>query len=424
MELKKQPLKKSKQDCPTEWPIISLGQLYDFKNGVNADKEAYGKGTPFINVLEAILNTHIDLTKIPGRVQLPRSIVELYSVQAGDVVFNRTSETQEEVGLSAVYLDSAPVVFGGFVIRGRPKTGSFVPEYAAYALRSNSVRSQIIEKGQGAIRSNIGQADLRKVKTSVPPIKEQRAIAEALSDTDTLIRSLDELIAKKRNIKQAVMQQLLTGKRRLPGSKGEWKAKTLFQIADNRKELFDDGDWVESEHISNTGVRLIQTGNIGIGTFIEKENRKYVYPESFDRLHCKELFVGDLLLCRLAEPAGRACVLPNISEERIITSVDVTIFRPNIDEYNRRFLSYVFSTNDWLKAVSELCGGTTHKRIARSKLGNIQILVPSFDEQNKIADFLSDFDAEITALEVQLKKTQLLKEGMMQVLLTGRIRLI
>src|ERR1043165_4059573 len=114
-------------------------------------------------------------------------------------------------------------------------------------------------------QENLNSSIVRSIPILLPPLSEQYAIAEALSDTDALIRSLDELIAKKRNIKQAAMQQLLTGKRRLPGFSGEWEAKTLFQIADNRKELFDDGDWVESEHITETGIRLIQTGNIGVG---------------------------------------------------------------------------------------------------------------------------------------------------------------
>ena len=100
---------------------------------------------------------------------------------------------------------------------------------------------------------------------------EQRAIAAALSDVDALLGGLDRLIAKKRDLKQAAMQQLLTGQTRLPGFHGEWEVKTLFELAERKKELFDDGDWIESEHITSEGIRLIQTGNIGMDRFIEKE---------------------------------------------------------------------------------------------------------------------------------------------------------
>lgn len=254
-------------------------------------------------------------------------------------------------------------------------------------------------------------------------IDEQRAIAIALSDMDTMISRLDQLISKKRDIKQATMQQLLTGQKRLPGFSGEWEVKTLFEIAQRKKELFDDGDWIESEHITNQGVRLIQTGNIGIGRFIEKDVRKYIFEKSFTSLRCKELRHGDLLLCRLADPAGRACVLPDIGEDKIVTSVDVTIFRAPTDTIDRVFLSNLFSTPEWFRAVSDRSGGTTHKRISRGALGRISIKIPEVQEQSAIATILSDMDSELTALETRRDKARQLKRGMMQELLTGRIRL-
>ncbi|MCR4293225.1 MAG: restriction endonuclease subunit S [Candidatus Kuenenia sp.] len=200
--------------------------------------------------------------------------------------------------------------------------------------------------------------------------------------------------------------------------------KTLHELADNRKELFDDGDWIEAEHITNEGIRLIQTGNIGIGNYIEKENRKYIFEKSFQKLKCKPLIEGDLLICRLAEPAGRACVLPNIGERKVVISVDVTIFRPRKEVANRVFLANLFSTSNWFQSVSERVGGTTHKRISRSSLGKIEITLPNIDEQNRIAKLLSDMDTEIEALEKKLDKYKMIKQGMMQNLLTGRVRLI
>src|SRR5690606_37129676 len=130
-------------------------------------------------------------------------------------------------------------------------------------------------------------------------------------------------------------------------------------FGDNKKELFDDGAWVEAEHITERGIRLIQTGNIGIGEFIEKKDRKYIFPESYRKLGCKEIKKGDLLICRLAEPAGRACILPDIKEEKVITSVDVTIFRPRAEVANREFINNIFSTPQWLSMVAERSGGTT-----------------------------------------------------------------
>ena len=130
------------------------------------------------------------------------------------------------------------------------------------------------------------------------------------------------------------------------------------------------------------------------------------------------------MICRLAEPAGRACILPDIGEERIITAVDVTIFRPLTSVADRRYLVNVFTTCHWFEAVNERCGGSTRTRIARGELGKMEIKIPPLPEQTAIAEVLSDMDAELAALEQRLAKTRDLKQGMMQELLTGRTRLV
>jgi type I restriction enzyme S subunit len=287
------------------------------------------------------------------------------------------------------------------------------------------VHKNILSYLASGTRAKLNKSEMNKIEVYLPKDKlEQAAIATILSSIDDLISSLGKLIAKKRDIQQAAMQQLLIGQRRLPGFSGEWVTKSLMDIAESKKALFDDGDWVEAEHITDQGVRLIQTGNIGVGCFVEKTNRKYIYEESFESLKCKELKVGDILICRLAEPAGRACIFPDIGENKVITSVDVTIFRPRPEVANRNFLVQIFSTGGWFKSVLDQVGGTTHKRISRGALGRIKISLPHIDEQTAIATILSDMDSELAALEARRDKARLLKQGMMQELLTGRIRLI
>ena len=289
--------------------------------------------------------------------------------------------------------------------------------YLFHFFQSPSTIKKLIGSQVESARPNLSLTDIRFFKIVIPPKAEQTAIATALNDADALITQLEKLIAKKRNIKQGAMQELLRPK------KG-WEVKSLFELAENKKELFDDGDWIEAEHITNQGIRLIQTGNIGIGKYIEKDTKKYIYEKSFENLKCKPLNEGDLLICRLAEPAGRACILPNIGETNNITSVDVTIFRPRKEIANRVFLANLFSTSNWFKMVSERVGGTTHKRISRSSLGKIEISIPSIEEQTNIAQILSDMDAEIEALEKKLEKSKMLKQGMMQELMTGKTRLV
>lgn len=203
----------------------------------------------------------------------------------------------------------------------------------------------------------------------------------------------------------------------------DWETKTLLELAEGKKELFDDGDWIEAEHITTKGVRLIQTGNIGIGKFIEKDERKYIYEASFVSLRCKELKQGDLLICRLAEPAGRSCVLEDIGEGKIVTSVDVTIFRPPSEIADRYFLSQVFSTSEWFKSVNDRSGGTTHKRISRGALGRLKVQIPPLREQHAIAKALLDVDALLATLDQMIAKKRDLKQAALQQLLTGKTRL-
>lgn len=270
---------------------------------------------------------------------------------------------------------------------------------------------------------NIAKGALLSQEILFPPPEEQEAIGEALSDADALIEGLERLIAKKRLIKQGAMQDLVTAKRRLPGFSGEWSPMTLFEMADSNKKNFDDGDWIEAEHIATTGMRLIQTGNVGIGTFLPS-NRKYIHPESFRKLRCKEVHPGDVLICRLADPPGRACIVPDLGEEKMLTSVDVTIYRPNGLIADRKLLTEFMSQSEWFTRVDEASGGTTRKRIARSQLGRLTLLMPPLKEQEALSELCSDMDAEIQALDTRLEKARQLKEGMMQNLLTGRIRLV
>jgi type I restriction enzyme S subunit len=287
-------------------------------------------------------------------------------------------------------------------------------DYLFYKLNRNKY---FLAFDSGSGQTNLKKSEILACPVALPPTKdEQTAIATAIKNTDELIKQLEKQLIKKRNIKIGAMQELLNPKE-------DWEEKTLHQLADDKKELFDDGDWIEAEHITDSGIRIIQTGNIGIGCFVEKENKKYIFEKSFYKLKCKLLVEGDLLICRLAEPAGRACVLPNIGESRIVTSVDVTIFRPRIEIANRVFLANLFSTSQWFTKVIERVGGTTHKRISRSALGKISISLPKIEEQSRIAQILSDMDNEIREFEIKIEKYKMLRQGMMQSLLTGKIRL-
>lgn len=407
---------------PEDWEIVALGNMSEFITSGSRGWARYysGYGALFVRS-QNVRDGRLDLTDSQFVNPPPGSEGSRTRVKLRDLLITITGNSVGNVALVEHELGETYISQHVGLVRLRePLSGQYVCRFLSPGSLGNG---QISGSQSGQSKPGLTLKDLHGFWIALPPLPEQRAIVAALSDMDALIVGLDQLIAKKRDIKQAAMQQLLTGKQRLPGFTGEWEVKTLFEIAERKKELFDDGDWIESEHITNQGVRLIQTGNIGVGRFIEKDVRKYIYEKSFTSLRCKELRCGDLLLCRLADPAGRACVLPDIGEEKIVTSVDVTIFRAPTDTIDRVFLSNLFSTPEWFRAVSDRSGGTTHKRISRGALGRISIKIPAIREQAAIATILSDMDSELTALEARRDKARQIKQGMMQELLTGRIRL-
>jgi type I restriction enzyme S subunit len=410
---------------PSDWEVKKLREILQNSklggNYTNSEKETsyplikmgnIGRGNIVLNKIE-----YIPEKNIPSKKD---------KLQYGDVLFN-TRNTLDLVGKVAIWKNELHLAY----YNSNLMKFEFSPANVSSNFFMNNIFNTrvLLAQLKGIATGTTSVAaiytrDLLNVLIPLPTKAEQTAIATALSDADALIHKLEELIAKKRKIKQGAMQELLTGKKRLPGFSGEWGEKSLIELADNKKELFDDGDWIEAQYLTEDGIRLIQTGNIGEGVFLEKETKKYISQKSFEILKCKEIREGDILICRLAEPAGRACVMPNIGEDKMITAVDVSIFRPLQTMANRQYLVNVFSTNDWFIVVNEKCGGSTRTRIARGALGKIKLFLPSFPEQTAIAQVLSDMDAEIDQLEQKRDKYRMIKQGMMQELLTGKTRLI
>lgn len=199
-----------------------------------------------------------------------------------------------------------------------------------------------------------------------------------------------------------------------------WKVKKLSDLADkNVKNSFNDGDWIESKHMADNGIKLIQTGNIGIGKYIEKSNKKYISENTFEELKCKEVFENDLLICRLASPIGRSCLVPK-AENKMITSVDVSIFRPS-NEVNRNFINYYLNYEETLFRIATFSSGSTRQRISRKNLGNLLIALPTLSEQKKIVEILWAADKQIEKTDQLIEKTRELKKGLMQQLMSKGI---
>ena len=148
--------------------------------------------------------------------------------------------------------------------------------------------------------------------------------------------------------------------------------------------LFTDGDWIESKDQSDSGIRLIQTGNIGNGEFLYKNDKaKYISVDTFERLNCKEVFPNDILVSRLPEPVGRGCIIPDIGE-KMITAVDCTICRINENLVDRKYFCYFLESNAYKTQLEQHVTGTTRKRISRKNLSNVEIDIPEQAKQKEV----------------------------------------
>lgn len=198
----------------------------------------------------------------------------------------------------------------------------------------------------------------------------------------------------------------------------EWKSKRLLDLCDS----ISDGDWIESKDQSESGIRLIQTGNIGIGIFYDKGDKaKYISEKTFKQLHCKEVICGDILVSRLPDPAGRCCIIPDIINEKMITAVDCTIIRVSKNISSKYILQYM-CCEKYFSNVQELLAGGTRQRISRKNLEKISIPTPCLEEQEKIASFLTSIDNLIFAQESNISILETYNRGLISKIFKQEIR--
>jgi len=259
--------------------------------------------------------------------------------------------------------------------------------------------------------------DLLGCRVPLPPLPEQRAIAGALSDVDELIGALDRLIAKKRAIKQATMQQLLTGKTRLPGFSGEWERRTLGEIGS-----FSKGRGIRRDEVTEEGLPCIRYGEL-----YTEYGDHIVAPVSRIPPSVAEtalpIRTGDLLFAgsgETAEEIGRCAAY--LGEQPAFAGGDIVVWSP-VGQH-AAYLGYLMNHPTVTAQKARFGQGDAVVHISARSLAQVEVKLPPLAEQSAIATVLSDMDAEISALEDRRNKTRAIKQGMMQELLTGRIRLV
>ena len=401
---------------PEDWDPIQIGDLFTFKNGLNKEKEFFGHGTPIVNYMDVFKYPGLRLRDVQGRVTLSKEEIGRFDVQKGDVFFTRTSETVDEIGTAAVMLESPKdTVFSGFVLRGRPLNHQLHDEFKQYCFSAAQVRRQIISTATYTTRALTNGRLLSQVWIALPPESEQRAIATALSDVDALLEGLDRLIAKKRDLKQAAMQQLLTGQTRLPGFEGGWETVSMRQVISQSATygIVTAGSFVQA------GIKMVRGGDIIDGRV--NTDLPMVSGQKAAEYTRTTLVKDDVVIALVGYPGASA----KIPDELIGANISraVGLLRLN-EKVFADFMVHLLNSPDGRRMVLAPSAGSAQQVVNLSALNNLKFSVPPAPEQTAIATILSDMDADIKALEQRRAKTAALKQAMMQELLTGRTRLV
>lgn len=415
---------------PRDWEVKTLGEIGSFSKGSGISRSESNSGNlPAIRYGEIYTKHNDYIRAFYSHISKDVADKSTRLIQ-GDVLFSASGETKEDIGKTVAFLESTEAYAGGDIIIMSPK--SLVNSmFLGYILNFPTIAKQKAMKAQGDAVVHITTDSLRKLQVSIPrTIKEQQRIANALSDVDTLITNLEKLIAKKKNIKQGAMQQLLTGRKRLPGfasTKPTYKQTELGKIPTDWEvkkigEFCSVKDGTHGTYARHDkGCLLLSAKNILDNCLLITNDESFVSEKDYAEITANGYpQKGDILVSCVGS-IGRCCILE--TDERIAFQRSVAFVRNR--SANTRFLMYAIQGESAQAQLEESKNASTLGGVYLSALADIELILPtSLDEQTAIANVLSDMDTEIATLETKLAKYRKLKTGMMQQLLTGKIRLV
>jgi type I restriction enzyme S subunit len=427
MELKPGYKKTEEGVIPEDWEIRQLSKITDPQRpigyGIVQTGPRIANGVKCVRVVD-LKNGRVDIENLITTSEKISTAYKRTLLAKGDVVV----ALRGKIGELAVIAEE---LVGANLTRGvallAPLDGYDSP-YLCYYLSSGRGK-QVFERNlNGSALQEIPIATLRKIPVVIPPLPEQRAISAALGEIDALISTLDQLIAKKRDIKQAAMQQLLTGKQRLPGFSGEWVVKTFRELFN-----FSGGYSASRDQLSLEGHCYLHYGDIHGATkmFIDVRADYQSIPKldiPLKRVASKSLLEdGDVVFVDASEDdegSSRHVVVVNKDKKPFISGLHTIVAKSKTDELAHEYRRYCFQTAAIRQQFLFYSVGTKVTGISKTNIAKLAIPVPKIPEQTAIAAVLSDMDSELAALEQRRDKTRALKQGMMQELLTGKTRLV
>jgi type I restriction enzyme, S subunit len=409
---------------PEDWGISTVGAEFSIQLGKMLDAEKnVGVPKPFLGN-RAVQWGRIDLADI-GEVKLTPSDLQRFQLRDGDLLVCEGGE----VGRAAIWRQPLEECYYQKALhRLRSIRGYNVPLMLNMLKRLASIGFLQNFVTQTSI-AHLPKDKFETVPIPIPPTKaEQEAIAEALSDADALVESLEQLLAKKRQLKHGAMQELLTGKRRLPGFSGEWEVKPLGELFN-----FSGGFTASRDQLSSEGYCYLHYGDIHTSkkSFVDVRSEYQDIPKlaiPLKRVSGVSLLDdGDVVFVDASEDdegTSKHVVIINPEGIPFISGLHTIVAKCKTNVLERQYRRYCFHTTEVKAQFRFFAVGTKVSGISKTNIAKVTVSVPSAPEQTTIAGILSDMDAEIVALEAKLAKASQIKQGMMQELLTGRTRLV
>lgn len=404
---------------PEDWEVHELGELRPFvTSGSRGWADYYSQyGDLFVRITNLTRESiYLDLADCKF-VKLPQNNSEGVRTQLcnNDVLISITAD----IGIIGYIDDNVPkpayINQHIALVRLDPEVAN--ARFVSYYLASVEPQKKFQASTDTGAKAGMSLAGVQKIKTLLPPTIEQSAIANALSDVDALLAVQDALIEKKRAIKQGAMQELLTGKRRLPGFVEAWKVKTLDSLLESP---VTDGPHLTPKFFDR-GIPFLSVNNLVDGKIDWSDLRyiSYTDHQEFSR-KCRPR-LGDILFGKAAS-VGKVALVETESEFNIWSPIALI----RIDRrFSNRFVCHQLQSKFVEEQVLLLTNSSSQGNIGMSDIERLQISMPATrDEQVAVAEMLDDLDCEIAALEAKRTKTALLKQGMMQELLTGKTRLV
>lgn len=404
---------------PEDWICVSLGDIGEYSKGKGISRsDAHTGIIPAIRYGEIYTDHHEYIKSFRSFISkdVAHSSVRL---QQDQILFTCSGETKEDIAKAVAFLGNERAYVGGDIIILTPKIDCD-SLFLGFACNTPEVNRQKSEVAQGDAVVHISMEALKKIRLLLPPVSEQHTIADILKNMDALIAELDKLIAKKRLIKQGTMQQLLTGRTRLKGFDEPWQTVMLGKIGFTYNGLVgktkDDFGIGSAKYI--TFLNVLDNPILDANLF-ESVN---VAEEEYQNKARK----GDLFFNTSSETPDEVgfCAMLDVDFNNLYLNSFCFGYRVTSGNVLPLFLAYFFRSRQGRRLMSLLAQGVTRYNISKKAFLNTAISLPQLSEQYAIASILSDMDTEVSELEKKKAKYEKLKHGMMQQLLTGRIRLV